>query len=30
MSHEVNQTLELIIELIEGLIQKEGFKTLRF
>lgn len=30
MSKEINQTLELIIELVEGLIQEEGFKTLKF
>ena len=30
MSKEINQTLELIIDLVEGLIQEEGFKTLKF
>lgn len=30
MSKEINQTLELIIELVEGLIQEEGFRTLKF
>jgi len=30
LKKEPNKTLEPIIELIEGLVQEKGFKTLRF
>jgi len=29
MKKEINETLELLIELTEGMVQEEGFKTLR-